>query len=265
MAPRAHGATVVPLDWRPPAGGDRELGLVLARIEDDLDDPIGARVAAANRRAVERLLAARPVLVDVQPAALAVPGLGARTILHAGPPIAWARMCGPMRGAVIGAVLYEGWAATSEAAERLARDGSVDFDPLSPSGRGRAHGGDPLAVDAGGRRRQSDGRKPRLRDAERRAREGAALRRLWGDVLDRLRWMAGTLAPALARALAAHGPVDLRSLTAQALLMGDECHNRNVAATSLFSRLLAPRWCGRRRPRRRPRCSTSSAPMTTSS
>ena len=60
------------------------------------------------------------------------------------------------------------------------------------------------------------------------------------DVLDRLRWMAGTLAPALARALAAHGPVDLRSLTAQALLMGDECHNRNVAATSLFTRLLAP-------------------------
>ena len=69
VAPRAHGAAVVPLDWRPPAGGDRELGLVLARLEDDLDDPVGARVAAANRLAVERLLAARPVLVDVRPAA----------------------------------------------------------------------------------------------------------------------------------------------------------------------------------------------------
>ena len=85
------------------------------------------------------------------------------------------------------------------------------------------------------------------------------------DVLDRLRWMAGTLAPALARALDARGPVDLRSLTAQALQMGDECHNRNVAATSLFARLLAPalvRTVAVRR--RRPRCSTSSAPTTTS-
>lgn len=135
VAPRAHGAAVVPLDWRPPAGGDRELGLVLARLEDDLDDPVGARVAAANRLAVERLLAARPVLVDVRPAALVVPGLGARTILHAGPPIEWARMCGPMRGAVIGAVLYEGWAATAEAAERLARDGSIGFTPVTITAR----------------------------------------------------------------------------------------------------------------------------------
>ena len=135
VAPRAHGAAVLPLDWRPPAGGDRELGLVLARLEDDLDDPVGARVAAANRLAVERLLAARPVLVDVQPAALVVPGLGARTILHAGPPIEWARMCGPMRGAVIGAVLYEGWAATAEAAERLARDGSIGFTPVTITAR----------------------------------------------------------------------------------------------------------------------------------
>ena len=106
VAPRAHGAAVVPLDWRPPAGGDRELGLVLARLEDDLDDPVGARVAAANRLAVERLLAARPVLVDVRPAAVVVPGLGARTILHAGPPIEWARMCGPMRGAVILSLIH---------------------------------------------------------------------------------------------------------------------------------------------------------------
>src|SRR5690349_20502619 len=102
-APRAQGATVLQLDWRPPADGDRERGLLLARLADDPDDPNGARVSAANALAVERILAARPMLIGVRPAREVVPGLGPRTILHAGPPIAWARMCGPMRGAAIGA------------------------------------------------------------------------------------------------------------------------------------------------------------------
>lgn len=128
-SPRRHGATVVQLDWRPPAAGDRELGLLLARLEDDPDDPIGARVSAANARAVERILAARPTLIDVQPAADVVPGLGPRTILHAGPPTEWSRTCGPVRGAVIGAILFEGWADTPEAAQRLAEGGAIRFAP----------------------------------------------------------------------------------------------------------------------------------------
>src|SRR5262245_58059628 len=115
LSPRAHGAEVLQLDWRPPAGGDREMGLLLARLEDDPDDPIGSRVAAANAQAVERILAAKPMLVDIGRAADHVKGLGPRHILHAGPPIAWSRMCGPMRGAVIGAILYEGWADAPEA------------------------------------------------------------------------------------------------------------------------------------------------------
>src|SRR6266851_2472986 len=115
-SPRAHGASVLQLDWRPPAGGDRDLGLLLARLDDDPDDPIGARIAAANTQALARILGARPMLVDVRRADQALPGLGPRTILHAGPPIEWARMCGPVRGAVVGAVLYEGWADTPAAA-----------------------------------------------------------------------------------------------------------------------------------------------------
>jgi hypothetical protein len=60
------------------------------------------------------------------------------------------------------------------------------------------------------------------------------------EVLDRLKWMGGELAPALGAALRSRGPVDLKNITAQALQMGDECHNRNVASTSLFARLIAP-------------------------
>ena len=124
-APRARGVPVVQLDWRPPARCDRDLGLLLARIEDDPDDWIGTRVMAANARVVERILAARPALVGLRPARDVIARLGERTILHAGPPIAWARMCGPMRGAAIGAMLYEGWAETPEAAGALAERGVV--------------------------------------------------------------------------------------------------------------------------------------------
>jgi hypothetical protein len=240
LSPRAHGATVLELDWRPPAGGDRDLGLLLARLEDDPDDPIGSQVAAANARAVERILAARPMLVGMGRAADLLPGLGPRHLLHAGPPIAWERMCGPMRGAVIGAILYEGWADTAEAAQRLADDGAVSFAPchhfgavgpmagvLSPSMpvfivENAADGNRAFAI-------QNEGLGKVLRFGA----YGA-------EVLDRLRWMNETLAPALTRALGAHGPVDLKNLTAQALQMGDECHNRNVAASSLFARLIAP-------------------------
>jgi Protein of unknown function (DUF1116) len=196
-------------------------------------------VATANAGAVQRVLDARPVWVDVRPAAAVVPGLGARTVLHAGPPIEWARMCGPMRGAVIGAALYEGWAGTPEAAEALARDGAIGFAPCHHHGAvgpmaGIISPSMPVAVvdnAAAGTRAFAT-----LNEGL-----GAVLRfGAYGpDVLDRLRWMADRLAPALARALAARGPVDLRTLTAQALLMGDECHNRNVAASSLLARALA--------------------------
>jgi hypothetical protein len=240
LSPRAYGAGVLELDWRPPASGDRDLGLLLARLEDDPDDPIGSKVAAANAQAIERILAARPLLVGMGRAAETLSGLGPRHILHAGPPIAWPRMCGPMRGAVIGAILYEGWADSPEAAQRLADGGAITFAPchhfgavgpmagvLSPSMpvfivENAASGNRAFAI-------LNEGMGKVLRF-------GA-----YGpDVLDRLRWLNGTLAPALARALDARGPVDLKNLTAQALQMGDECHNRNVAASSLFVRMVAP-------------------------
>jgi len=240
LSPRAHGAAVVELDWRPPAGGDRDLGLLLARLEDDPDDPIGSRVAAANKKAVERILAAKPMLVDIGRAADKIKGLGPRHILHAGPPVAWARMCGPMRGAVIGAILYEGWAETPDAAERLADGGGVTFAPCHHFGAvgpmaGILSPSMPVVVveNAPGGTRAFATLNEGLGKVLRFGAHSA-------EVLDRLRWMNETLAPALGLALRARGPVDLKNLTAQALQMGDECHNRNVASSSLFVRVMAP-------------------------
>jgi hypothetical protein len=161
-------------------------------------------------------------------------------ILHAGPPVTWDRMCGPQRGAVMGAAVYEGWAATYEEAAELAAAGEIAFDPchhhhtvgpmagiVSPSMpvfivENETHGN--LAY---GTQNEGLGRVLRY---------GA----YGDDVLERLQWMDATLYPALKATLNATGPIDLRSIIAQALHMGDEVHNRNRAATSLFLRQIAP-------------------------
>lgn len=236
----SHGGRVVATDWQPPAQGDRELGLLLARLADDPDDPVGAAVSVANERALSRMLAARPLLRDVRPAREVVPGLEGRMLLHSGPPIAWEEMCGPVQGAVIGACLHEGWADTPAEARRLADTGGVRFAPCHDHAAvgpmaGVVSPGMPVLVveneDHGNR-------------AYATMNEGLGKVLRFGaydqSVLDRLRWFRDVLAPALSAAVGVSGPIDLRSITAQALQMGDEGHNRNVAATSLLTRTLAP-------------------------
>ncbi|MEO5939596.1 MAG: hypothetical protein ABIZ72_01740, partial [Candidatus Limnocylindrales bacterium] len=121
-----HGSSVTTLDWRPSAEGDPDVGLLLARLEDDPDDVVGRLIPEANAMAIERLLAAQPMLVDVAPAQAAI-GLEGRRILHSGPPIAWDRMCGPVKGAITGAVLFEGWADGPDEATTLIESGGVEF------------------------------------------------------------------------------------------------------------------------------------------
>jgi hypothetical protein len=232
----AAGVSVVTLDWRPPALGDAEAAMRLARLMND------ERIEKANATAIERVLAAQAVMVDVVPARDAIPALSdARLLLHAGPPIEWERMCGPMRGAVAGAIVLEGWAPDLERAEKLAASGEVKFAPC--------HHHDAVGPMAGlispsmpvyvledpttGRRAYSN-----LNEGI-----GKALRfgANDGEVLDKLRWMNAEVGPTLAAALRSlKEPVNIKSIIAQALQMGDECHNRNVGSTSLWSRQLAP-------------------------
>ena len=228
------GGHAVQLDWTPPAGGDRAAGWSLARLIND------ARVEAANEQAYGRYLAAQPVLTGLGLAREQLPALRDRVILHAGPPMVWAEMSGPMRGALIGAIIYEGWAADPEAARRLAQSGAIGFEPahhhaavapmagiISPSM--------PVWIvenAAGGNRAYSN-----LNEGL-----GKALR--FGanspEVLQRLQWIADVMAPVLRATLARLGPVELKPLIAQALQMGDEVHNRNAAASSLLLKQLVP-------------------------
>jgi hypothetical protein len=222
---------VIDVDWQPPPDGVPRL----RRTSDGLD------IEAANAKVCGRIKTGLPVLVGMGIAREMIPGMHARMILHAGPPITWDRMCGPTRGAVMGALIYEGLAQDEAEAEHLAASGEIEYAPchhhhsvgpmagvVSPSMpvfviENKTFGNRAFCT-------QNEGLGKVLRYGG-----------LGPEVYARLKWMETELYPVLDRALQSlPDGIDLRSLIAQALHMGDECHNRNRAATSLFLRAIGP-------------------------
>lgn len=228
---RAQGARVTDVDWRPPGFGDPADLAVLAL------DP---RRNAANRVAVERILAAGSQLVDVRPAREVI-GLPDRMLLHSGPPLTWETASGPMRGALIGACLFEGWADDVEDAERILANGEITLDPChhhrtvgpmagvtSPSMwmwclKDPVHGGEAFS-------NLNEGLGKVLR-------YGA----FNDEVLTRLAWMRDVLGPVLSQVVRSMPePLDAKNVLAQMLQMGDEAHNRNRAGSLMTLRELSP-------------------------
>ena len=240
----AAGGEVTALAWSPPAEGDRAVGLDLARL---VNEP---RVEAANRKAFAAYREAQPVLEGIGLARELVPRMGPRTILHAGPPIAWAHMCGPMQGAIVGAILFEGWARDAAAAARLAASGKIAFAPCHNHGAVGPMAGviSPSMPVWAVRERAKGG----LAFSNLNEGLGKALRfgAQGGEVIERLRWMAKPLRQTLAAGLALLGPLELKPIMAQALHMGDEVHNRNAAATALLLKQLVPALLGSKAGRR---------------
>jgi hypothetical protein len=221
-------------DWSPPAGGDIEAARALSFLTAH------PAVDAANAKAYAAYERAEPVLEAIGAAGETIPGLEGRMLLHAGPPIEFARMCGPMRGAALGAIVLEGWAEDLDSAAALAQDGAVRFAPchhhdavgpmagvISPSM--------PVYVvrNAAGANRAYSNLNEGFGKVLRMGANGR-------DVLKKLVWMRDILAPTLRAALDKLGPLELKPLIARALHMGDEAHNRNVAGTSLLIRRFAP-------------------------
>jgi hypothetical protein len=228
---RDQGIAVTNVDWRPPVNDVARLRVSRGGIDFD----------AANTEVCQRIKQGVPVLVGMGIAGSTIPGMHDRMILHAGPPIAWERMCGPQRGAVMGALVYEGIAKDEAEAAQIAAAGGVEFSPchhhhsvgpmagvISPSMpvfilQNKTFGNFAYCT-------QNEGLGKVLRYGG-----------IGPEVYARLKWMETTLYPTLDRALQLlPDGVDLRALIAQALHMGDECHNRNRAGTSLFLRAIAP-------------------------
>jgi hypothetical protein len=200
---------------------------------------IKKKIESANDEALKIILGARPLLVDVASALEVVPGMTANTILHSAPAIEWSRMCGPHRNGIIGAALWEGLAPDPARAEQMIERGDIILAPCHHhdsvgAGAGITSASTPMLVienDTAGNRAFSC------------ISEGGGLRLLKWGVYDEgigkhLTWQAKVLAPILRDAVRASGGIDVKSIISKAVQMGDECHNRTIASTSLFLRAL---------------------------
>lgn len=229
-----QGASSTHVDWTPPAGGSPALIEALSSIDPDKTDE-------ANRIAISKFVEATPHLIDCQLAKDVIPGMRDNLILHAGPPIAWEDMCGPMRGAIMGVLMMEGFANSPEEAAEVAASGKIDFEPchhhdavgpmagvISPHMavqvfENKAHGNKaycPVPEGMGGKLLRYGAYNP--------------------EVIENLTWIATEFREVMHAALSKSDGIDTRALQFQALHMGDEGHNRNKAGTSMLLRALFP-------------------------
>lgn len=230
-----YGGSTVQYDWKPAAGGDKRLIKILnalAKIEE---------IEKANNEVIDKMKSSQPFLVDVVPAKSVIEILNDKVLLHAGPPIEYKNMTGPMQGSCIGAVLFEGWAKDENSARELLENGGVKFSPchhvnaVGPMG-GITSGNMPVLVV----NNKLDGSIAYCI-----MNEGIGKVLRFGayseEVLTRLRWMRDSLGPVLSKALRRkEGGLNLNVLIAKAITMGDEFHQRNIAASLIFLKEITP-------------------------
>ncbi|NLW29212.1 MAG: acyl-CoA synthetase FdrA [Erysipelothrix sp.] len=235
---KENGATSVQFSWRPRAGGNKRMIKLLDALEK-YDEEINR----ANLEVVNRYKEAQPFLVDVRPGKEIIPELNTeqKTLLHAGPPIQYHEMTGPMQGSCIGATLFEGWASNEEDAKKLLESGEVRFIPCHHVGAVGPMGGItsanfPMLVVQN---------KQTKKESYCIMNEGIGKVLRFGaysqEVVDRLTWMKEVLGPTLSKALRTlEDGLNLNVIIARAITMGDEFHQRNIAASLIFLKEMAP-------------------------
>lgn len=225
------------VDWKPIAGGDKETAKSLRLLKSP---ELLAKIEEANKEAVRRILAAQPTLIGLGIAGEVIPGMTKETILHAGPPVTWDRMCGPQKGAIRGGLIYEGLAANLEEAEQLAASGKIKFDPCHMHNAvGPMAGVVTYSMPVWILENKTFGNRAYCT-----LNEGLGKVLRFGafddEVLTRLLWMKEVLYPVLKAGMEIKGEIDIKTMIAQLIQMGDEGHNRNKAGTSLLFRELTP-------------------------
>lgn len=232
---RTFGGKSVQYNWKPMAGGNKRMIHLLNELakHDEIDE--------MNMKVVERFRDAQPFLVDVVPAKTVIPEINGKVLLHAGPPIQYAEMTGPMQGSCVGAALFEGWADNEEAARAMLEAGEITFIPchhvhaVGPMG-GITSANMPVLVV-----------QNKLDDtvAYCTMNEGIGKVLRFGayseEVVNRLKWMRDVLGPVLGAALRSkEGGINLNVIVAKAITMGDEFHQRNIAATLNLVKEIVP-------------------------
>ena len=228
---------VVEIDWRPPADGELNLVELLKTI--NCNHNLVEKINSANQTVIERIQNANPQIVDVIPAGEAMQ-LPTHTILHSGPPISWERMCGPQERAVLGAIQFEGWAKNEKEAIKLVEKGKITLSPCHKyNAVGPMTGIISQSMPVLVTRNEAYGNYAFSTFNEGRGNT------LWFGVFDeatlvRLKWIQETLGPSMKATINRHGPINVFEIVEQGIQMGDECHARHVASTSLLLKRLIP-------------------------
>jgi len=204
-----------------------------------MNDEAGIRkhIEQANNKALELMRLSRPILVDIKCAKDILPKMKKNSIFHAGPPIDRNRMCGPMRGAIVGTMIFEGFATSWNDALELIRKGGIDFssnhdhDAVGPMA-GVISPSLPILVV----KDRSNGKTCYARFVENRVQFGLFDQ----DSVKVLRYWSERLSPPLGKAIRKSKGIDLKPMMARALHMGDELHNRPAAGTLLFASTILP-------------------------
>lgn len=232
------GCEAVQYDWMPPAGGNVELIKTL----NFLRNYDGFDIDEANRSVIAKVVGSQPVIMDVVPAKSVIKELQyGKVILHAGPPIEYKNMPDPVQGSCVGAVLFQRWADNEEDARKLLASGEVQFIPchhvkaVGPMG-GITSADMPVFVV----KNMTDGN-----EAYCTMNEGIGKVLRFGayskEVVDRLTWMKNVLGPTLSKAIRSmDNGLNVNPLVAKAIAMGDEFHQRNIAASLAFLKEVAP-------------------------
>ena len=219
-----HQVDVLQVDWKPPIDIDPGIRHTLLQHQ--------ALIQKANLKAIDRILSSKPSLTGLGKALEVIPGMHEKMLLHAGPPVAWEEMCGPMQGAITGALVYEGLAQNPDEAQKIAAAGGVEFAPCHEhSTVGPMAGVVSASMPVFVVHNDEHGNTAYCT-----MNEGLGKVLRYGaydtSVIEKLKWMEQVLYPTLQKTLTDLGRVDLKSIIAQALHMGDEVHNRNRAATT---------------------------------
>lgn len=232
---RQYGGKAVQFEWKPIAGGNQKLIRILQKLKQI------ENLEKENMTVVEAMRDAAPYLVDVVPAYTVIPEINGKVLLHAGPPIQYSEMTGPMQGSCIGASLFEGWADTEEEARRQLENGEIKFIPchhvkaVGPMGGITSANMPVLVVE----------NKLTGNHSYCTLNEGIGKVLRFGayseEVVERLKWMRDTLGPVLGKAVReVEGGINLNVIIAKAITMGDEFHQRNIAASLLFLKEVTP-------------------------
>lgn len=235
---QAFDGKSIQFNWKPRAGGNKKMIHILNALEEHAD-----KIEKENQQVMDKIKNAQPFLTDVVPAKNVIPELNdaQKTLLHAGPPITWEAMTGPMKGSVVGAAIFEGWAESEKEVLALVEAGEIRFIPchhvhaVGPMG-GITSANMPVFV-VENRLDGSKGYCTMNEGIGKVLRFGAFSQ----EVVNRLNWMKDVLGPTLSGALKqSENGLNLSVLIARSITMGDEFHQRNFAASLNFLREVAP-------------------------